>query len=683
VACIAVAIAVMGVPVSAARGQLPRSDARCRNGLGKGVTKLAKAVLRAQAKCHAARSAGQIPAGSDCNDPAQSPDLAKIQKAAAKLRDGALRRCAGASSPAELGYVTCPAPCGGSVSTYSELADCFTCVTGAWIGDGLETAYGMPTPVPLDAPTSQCQQAIGGALRTYLLRRMREQQRCQYRDDRFAIGADCRTADLRGKVADALAMANLDLTQCSDSALAGADSCATMQAAEQVCMQDVTEVAADKLFVAVYRPSELVPTPTATGTATETETPSMTATETTTPASTSTVTLTPTRTAASTATSTRTRTFTATPTSTAIPSNTRTETPTFSPIPTETITATNTATATVTATATRTPTNLPPIHVDVTPFPAQSTPPCLIFVHGKRTDTGTYTDWNQAYAYWVNGSDDFIRTATKNFTTPYYVVGYNGTQPYWEAQAAGELANEIVNATDGGADGGGNRCARTFADGGTFWLVGHSMAGSLIDYVLGNAEPSSPNYNLNGPYDTAAHRISLAITVAGTHRGSQGADFVCGGGNPLCSFFAQFIQSCDGATYWLRSADDVQVRMYADPPVRTVWLTGGYAAIIGASSCLSGEDDGVVQHASSYACDGSATAAYTNTNVCGNNSKQESSGFKNLDTAHENHDQSRNDSHSDDRQAIPDGVWICNGNACGPGSVTIVESTAAFVRSLY
>jgi hypothetical protein len=182
----------------------------------------------------------------------------------------------------------------------------------------------------------------------------------------------------------------------------------------------------------------------------------------------------------------------------------------------------------------------------------------------------------------------------------------------------------------------------------------------------------------------AAQRVSLAISIAGTHRGSQGADLVCGQGNPFCSFFAQFLQSCDGATYWLRSADDVQVRLYAGSPARTVWLTGGYAAIVGASACLSGEDDGVVQHASAYACDGSATTGYNNQNLCGDGSKQESAGFRNLDTAHENHDQERNDSHVDSRVAIPSGVWVCNGAPCAPGStVQNAMSTAGFVGTLY
>ena len=48
-----------------------------------------------------------------------------------------------------------------------------------------------------------------------------------------------------------------------------------------------------------------------------------------------------------------------------------------------------------------------------------SAQPCLIFVHGKRTNTDTYTNWSAARSYWQNGSNDFVRTATKSFATPY------------------------------------------------------------------------------------------------------------------------------------------------------------------------------------------------------------------------------------------------------------------------
>jgi hypothetical protein len=313
-----------------------------------------------------------------------------------------------------------------------------------------------------------------------------------------------------------------------------------------------------------------------------------------------------------------------------------------------------------------------------------SAQPCLIFVHGKQTNTDTFTNWNAARTYWQDGGADFVRTATKNFATSYYVVGYNGTNAYWDSGAAGEVANEIVNATNGGADGGGNRCARTYAAGGTFWVIGHSMAGPIMDFILGNNDASDPNFNFNGPYDQVAQRLSLVVTLGGAHRGSQGADAVCGDGNIFCNFIAFFIQSCDTATYWLRSADDVQVRTFSNAPAKNVYLTGGYAAIFGASACLSGEDDGIVQHASQYACNGGATTGYNNNNVCNNSSKQESSGFRNLDTAHENHDEERDDSHRHTRVAIPTGIWTCGGVACTPGStVQSAMSSAQLVSVLY
>ena len=54
---------------------------------------------------------------------------------------------------------------------------------------------------------------------------------------------------------------------------------------------------------------------------------------------------------------------------------------------------------------------------------AASAQPCFIFVHGKQTDTNTFTSWTAARNYWKNGTKDFIKTATKNFAASYYVVG--------------------------------------------------------------------------------------------------------------------------------------------------------------------------------------------------------------------------------------------------------------------
>jgi hypothetical protein len=663
---------------------VPFTDATCRSNLGKGVEKLAKTVLLAQLKCHELSNGGMVSGSVDCNDATQSPWTSKVQRAADKLQSLAARGCTHASAPADLGYVTCPDPCGSPIASYAALADCFSCVTEHWLENAAVSAYGAQSP--LTGPPSFCQAAVGTALRTYLVGRFHNQRHCQLAEDLFPAGADCRTQDSSGTVGRALDKADHTLGRCTDASLSGFTSCAATVGDEQTCIGQLGAQGADNLFIAVYRPTQFLPSPTPTATPLP-GSPSATATATGT--ATGTVTATPTRSATATFSITPTRTLvpTRTPTGTLVPP-TVTQTAAATPTDVDTATPVETFTLTPTVTATPvptlTPTALPPVHVDITPFPALADPPCLIFVHGKRTDTGTFTDWNQARDYWINGSSDFVRTATKNFTASYYVVNYDGTEAYWDTNSAGLVTSEIINATEGGADGGGNHCARSFADGGTFWLVGHSMAGTIFDYILGNADPSDPNYDANGSYDVVAQRISLAITLGGTHRGSQGADYVCGDGNAICSFAAQFIQSCDTATYWLRSSDDVQVRQFAGAPAKTIWLTGGYAAIFGASVCLSGEDDGIVQAASIFACGGDATASYTNDTVCDNGNKQESSGFKNLDTAHENHDQERDDSTYDNRQAIPGGVWICNGGLCAPGStVQNAQSTAAFVATLY
>jgi hypothetical protein len=114
------------------------------------------------------------------------------------------------------------------------------------------------------------------------------------------------------------------------------------------------------------------------------------------------------------------------------------------------------------------------------------------------------------------------------------------------------------------------------------------------------------------------------------------------------------------------------VRTFSNAPARSVYVSGGYEAIFGPSACLNGEDDGIVQHASMFACNGSATASYNNSNLCNNSSKQESSGFFNLDSGHENHDDERNDADRDTRKSVPTGIWTCGGSPCAPN--TTVQS---------
>ncbi len=310
---------------------------------------------------------------------------------------------------------------------------------------------------------------------------------------------------------------------------------------------------------------------------------------------------------------------------------------------------------------------------------AEAADPCLIFVHGKR-DGASGPSYATARDYWRSSSDDFIPTATAGSSAASYVAAYHGDVPYWDPQAAGAVAAQIVDAAAGLPDGGGQTCTSK-ANGGRFWVVAHSMGGNVMDYILGNARPSDPNYD--PVFLAASTSIDLVVAVSGSHRGSELADAVCSGGGFFCNLAASLFQDCSTTNFWLRSDSAVQVANHAGRPARNIYLTGGYEAIFGPSVCLSGEDDGVVQYASQFACAGDPTTGYDNDDVCGEGAKQESGGFFNLDGSHENHLDTAVDNDRDTRRAIPDGYWECGGSPCSPDSVVQSNmSSAQLVQTL-
>lgn len=301
---------------------------------------------------------------------------------------------------------------------------------------------------------------------------------------------------------------------------------------------------------------------------------------------------------------------------------------------------------------------------------------CYIFVHGKQTTTQSYYDWGVARAYWIDptgitGGTIDVMMACPFDRRSFYVVNYNGSAAWWDATAGGTVAWQILNATNGGFDNGGNRCAYSYAQGGRFIVIAHSMGAVLMDAILGNSRPGDPNYNYAGyPLSTVTTRLSYVISLAGAHRGSQLADAVCQGFSSICGFIAWWVASCDAATEWLRTIDERNVKTYTNAPARNVWLIGGFRGLA-SSACLNGEDDGAVQYASQFACGGSATTAYTNAALpCGNGwQKQKSSGFLNFDAAYEDHFGCKDCSQWGYRIAITDGRWYCNGSPCQPGTI--------------
>lgn len=357
--------------------QIAFDDAKCRARIGKGVRRLSDAVVKGSLSCHRSRMTGALPASTNCNDPALFPSASKVVRARAVLTTLTERACSGA--PADNGYIVCPDPCGHlTIASYTDVASCLACVTEDRASHAVTEVYGTPPTSSFTSLASRCQDAIGRGLRAYFIKRIKEQQKCQFRHDRALTSVDCQSADAAGKVALSLERARALIATCQATTPQALDSCATDVPALEMCVEAVATADADIVFNAVYNPALPTPTPTVTPTATPippthtpTRTPTATWTFTVTP--TATATFTPTVTWTSTPTATATYTFTATETPTATNTVPSTETPTPTETPTDTHTPTPTATFTATPTYTPTATNtVPAFSVNLTVYRQKS-----------------------------------------------------------------------------------------------------------------------------------------------------------------------------------------------------------------------------------------------------------------------------------------------------------------------
>ncbi len=314
--------------------------------------------------------------------------------------------------------------------------------------------------------------------------------------------------------------------------------------------------------------------------------------------------------------------------------------------------------------------------VAVAVLPSAIDAKCFIFVHGHNSSNLTY---QQARDYWKSGSRDMAGYIAAN--NNFYIVNWNSTVYYWDG--AIEVANKINNALAGGADGGGNRCASGET---SYVVVAHSMGNTVMDFILGNSRSGDPYYNYGGAnFANIGNKVSVMAGVQGAHRGTEAADGICGSSswwmNAISGVVGFFMgSSCDNGTASLQTADSWQVRTYANGPKAPIYLISGYEMIFGSSALLTGEDDGLLNYASTFACNGSATASYSTSNICSNSAKQETSGFYNCDQSHENHDDGRNDADRDVRKAVTGGCW---GSSTSGTQVRSSMSTAELIRCIW
>jgi hypothetical protein len=315
---------------------------------------------------------------------------------------------------------------------------------------------------------------------------------------------------------------------------------------------------------------------------------------------------------------------------------------------------------------------------------------CYILVHGHRDSNQT---WSQASAYWAKDDSwpfddtdfraqlvgrsalDTSQGTNDNWT----VVNWNPLVAHWTA--AVEVAGKLNTILNGGNDGGGRNCGSQTSK----VIVAHSMGGVVLDFIMGNAKSGDPNYNYQGAnFANVYAKASRVITVQSPHNGTDSANAVCGGSSWGCNTLAYFVASCDTGTASLQTIASWQVATYANYPAVGTYMIGGYQAML-SSSCLNGEDDGVVAHSNAYACPlANALTSYSTSNA-GCAAKMESANFWNGDQTHEDHDYARNDEDRDDRLAISDangGDWW-SGNSSTGTEVRGTVSSAEIIRCIW
>jgi len=195
------------------------------------------------------------------------------------------------------------------------------------------------------------------------------------------------------------------------------------------------------------------------------------------------------------------------------------------------------------------------------PEAARAAPCYVAYVHGKLSSTpgsgsrsnltpGSGATDTDRRNYWRHGPSDtygdFVLYSGIARGCAVLVTGYDGTAAFWDAAAAGAVAQQISAFV-----------AQNAVPDAQLVLVGHSMGGLVARWIVNNGVGGAAYYNYNGDYATVARKTKTVITVATPHLGSPDADAVYGTGDTLCGNFvgalAGWLGERTDATYWLRT----------------------------------------------------------------------------------------------------------------------------------
>lgn len=232
---------------------------KCREAISRQGAKHAEQSARIFADCHRKRSRGRLGQSSDCNDPQLADLKERLPISSRRLVDLAESRCEGLT-PSDLDYEQCPAPCDsviGNVSTFTDVADCMSCLIESASSDLSTLAQGLPL-VPLPKSEEACHQAIGKNYRLLEKMVLKERRRCQKQEE--AAGqtgtASCSSSDPNGKIAKQREKSESAILAACDVPgidLFAVDSCNRLAGVLLAqCVLDGADTVSDTIFRSLY-----------------------------------------------------------------------------------------------------------------------------------------------------------------------------------------------------------------------------------------------------------------------------------------------------------------------------------------------------------------------------------------------------------------------------------------------
>jgi hypothetical protein len=157
---------------------------------------------------------------------------------------------------------------------------------------------------------------------------------------------------------------------------------------------------------------------------------------------------------------------------------------------------------------------------------------CFVaYVHGHGPNYLGASQQAIENGYWADSTDsgyntmqswssfDYYSAGTRGCTT--FLVGYDGTQYFWDTNAAGAVADQINGFINN--NGIGNQ------SGDRLIVVAHSMGGLVVRWIMNNGAAGSPYYNYAGHnYANIVNHTTAFITVQSPHSGTETADALYG-----------------------------------------------------------------------------------------------------------------------------------------------------------